>query len=301
MKSFDIRPILALTAVFLWASALPVSKLALMIGHPIATASMRFLCVGVISLLATGHYRAQLRSIFCNWKQGLIVAVLAGLQYFLFFTGISMITGVLTSAIVGLAPLVSTLIVPFFMKEDRLSWAKIATLIVALLGVIIASFGAKAPTSSDLSLSPHLLLGMLLLMGGVFTGALVNILAVRSGDMKPSTLVGVEFFFGGLLLLIAALSLEGPSTYFPRDFHYYMYMIYLVFGMVCAFNLYMLTVRTLKMKVSTFNVYQASLPAIGTACSWLFIRGEEPNLFSIIGVLVSTGSVLLYLLGARRH
>lgn len=299
MKKFEVpSPVLAVMAILAWSSAIPAVKTALLYGEPTLTAALRFSAAGIVSLLLGGRFRDQIISIFANWKQALIVSFGAALQYYLFFLSLSLIRGSLAAVINGTSPIVVTLIVPLFMKADTLSFKKTLALTVGFLGVALAAFGKGGGTGFGMTLNT--LWGSLILLLSVLVGAVLNILTVRSGTMKGRTLVGVEFFLASIALFFVVLVKTRGHISFPAEPIYYIMTYYLSFVTIFAFNIFIYLVKMRGMKVSTMAIYRATMPVLGMALSWIFVKGDLPNVISIAGATISLVAILSFLITQRK-
>ena len=48
------------------------------------------------------------------------------------------------------------------------------------------------------------------------------------------------------------------------------------------------------MKVSELNLWKFIIPVVGAILSWLLVPGEKPELLTITGMIIITGSLILF-------
>ncbi len=285
-----VLPLCATTCALLWGSAFPVIKYAYRfidatsLENRLAFAGIRFTLAGTALLIFVprilGHFR--------NAPKGSLFAVTlfqTVLQYFCFYWGLAMISGVLSAILIATGSFWWVILAPLFNRNDKVTPFQLLLLFLGFIGVCICVYRPGAESAS-------LLPGSLLMLGASISGVVASLTVRPLGQTVPTTFVtGFALCLGGLLLMafspeaVARIVREAPPVLMVITF-------YLAFLSAVAFSLwyYLVTVYD----IPTLSGYRFLIPLCGVLESTLFIPGERIG-FEIItgGALVLTALWLL--------
>ena len=66
-----------------------------------------------------------------------------------------------------------------------------------------------------------------------------------------------------------------------------------------AFSLWFKLLQRPGVKVSELNLWKFIIPVVGAVLSWLLVPGENPEWLTITGMIIITGSLVLFYLNTR--
>ena len=226
-----------------------------------------------------------------NWKVVAWVTILQiVVNYSLFYQGLNLVPGALGAVVYGAQPLIIALVAALLHKDDKLTRAKIITIIFGLSGVILISVGRQA-----FRLGTGLeIIGVLMLLTGNFATAGSNvIISLKSKDINPFVLSSSSLFLGGVVLYLISIPVEVRHEG-PLPVKYWMILLWLSFMAASAFSIWYKLLQRPGVKVSELNLWKFINPVAGAALSWLFIPGENPELLTIAGIVIITFSLIIY-------
>lgn len=261
--------IFALTAAIAWGWAYPLIKLGFaefgitqtMTGSKMLFAGLRFALAGFILLaiaVATGRNFRVSRPI--DWGYMLIFALLnTTLHYSFFYIGLSHSDGARAAIINSLSVFLVVILACIFFKSDRLTPRKILGCSIGLMGIFILNIG-KGGGGQFTFMGD----GMIILNAccSAFASLLTRGLS-RRVDVFVGT--GYSLFFGGLLLVIPSLLMQGTL---PQITLYGLVILSLLIGIsALGFALYnkLITCNPVG-KVAIFN---SLIPVVGAVTSCL--------------------------------
>lgn len=261
--------IFALTAAIAWGWAYPLIKLGFaefgitqtMTGSKMLFAGLRFALAGFILLAiaaATGRNFRVSRPI--DWGYLLIFALLnTTLHYSFFYIGLSHSDGARAAIINSLSVFLVVILACIFFKSDRLTPRKILGCSIGLMGIFILNVG-KGGGGQFTFMGD----GMIILNAccSAFASLLTRGLS-RRVDVFVGT--GYSLFFGGLLLVIPSLLMQGTL---PQITLYGLVILSLLIGIsALGFALYnkLITCNPVG-KVAIFN---SLIPVVGAVTSCL--------------------------------
>lgn len=261
--------IFALTAAIAWGWAYPLIKLGFaefgitqtMTGSKMLFAGLRFALAGFILLAiaaATGRNFRVSRPI--DWGYMLIFALLnTTLHYSFFYIGLSHSDGARAAIINSLSVFLVVILACIFFKSDRLTPRKILGCSIGLMGIFILNIG-KGGGGQFTFMGD----GMIILNAccSAFASLLTRGLS-RRVDVFVGT--GYSLFFGGLLLVIPSLLMQGTL---PQITLYGLVILSLLIGIsALGFALYnkLITCNPVG-KVAIFN---SLIPVVGAVTSCL--------------------------------
>jgi drug/metabolite transporter (DMT)-like permease len=287
----------AIIACLLWSTAYAGIKLGLQYDTPLHFAGIRFIISGLMILPFTVKPSAYIKMIRENRKIILTVMVLQTLiNYSLFYLGLDLVPGALGAVIVGSQPLVTAMVAPMMHKEERLTKNKIVTIVFGISGVILISAGRQAfriGTALEF-------LGVILILGANIATATSNVLvSLKSKGINPLVLSSFSLGVGGVILYLISFPIEGPvQAHKPLD--YWLDLIWLSFMSAFAFSLWYRLLQRPGVKVSELNLWKFIIPVVGAVLSWFLVPDENPEWLTICGMIIITGSLILFFLNTRK-
>lgn len=212
------------------------------------------------------------------------------INYSLFYQGLNLVPGALGAVVYGAQPLIIAVVAALLHKDDKLTRKKIVTIIFGISGVILISAGRQA-----FKLGTGLeLIGVLMIMTGNIATAVSNvIISIRSRDIDPFVLSSSSLFFGGIILYLVSIPMEGgPKESFPMK--YWIILFWLSFMAATAFSIWFKLLQRPGVKVSELNLWKFITPVTGAGLSWFLIPDEHPEWLTISGMIIITISLILY-------
>jgi drug/metabolite transporter (DMT)-like permease len=286
----------AIIACLLWSTAYAGIKLGLQYDTPLHFAGIRFIISGLMILPFTVKPSAYIKMIRDNRKVVLSVMVLQTLvNYSLFYFGMDLVPGALGAVIVGSQPLVTAVVAAMMHEEEKLTKNKIVTIIFGISGVILISAGRQAfklGTAMEF-------LGVILILGANIGTATSNVIvSLKSKGINPLVLSSFSLGVGGLILYLVSFPIE-KTVQVHRPMVYWLDLIWLSFMSAFAFSLWFKLLQRPGVKVSELNLWKFIIPVVGAVLSWLLVPGENPEWLTICGMIIITGSLILFFLNAR--
>ncbi len=281
----------AIIACLLWSTAYSGIKLGLQYDRPFHFAGIRFMISGLIVLPFAGSAVNYLKTLKKFWKVILLVTLLQIIvNYSFFYMGLQFVPGALGAVIAGSQPLITALIAALLHEEEKLTQRKIVTIICGISGVVLISAGRQA---FRLGTAIELLgVGMILLANTSLS--LGNIIvSLKSKGINPFILSSFSLFTGGLTLYLISIPVEGVSVVsFPRE--YWFILLWLSFMAATAFTIWFSLLQRPGVRVSELNLWKFIIPVAGAILSWLLVPGEKPEWLTISGMVIITGSLVLF-------
>jgi drug/metabolite transporter (DMT)-like permease len=286
----------AIIACLLWSTAYAGIKLGLQYDTPLHFAGIRFIISGLMILPFTVKPAAYLKIIRDNRKVVLSVMVLQTLiNYTLFYLGMNLVPGALGAVIVGSQPLVTAVVAAMMHEEDKLTKRKIITIIFGISGVILISAGRQAfklGTAIEF-------LGVILILGANIATATSNVIvSLKSRGMNPLVLSSFSLGIGGIILYLVSLPIEG-SVHIQKPPVYWVDLLWLSFMSAYAFSLWFKLLQRPGVKVSELNLWKFIIPVVGAILSWMLVPGENPEWLTITGMIVITGSLVMFFVNSK--
>lgn len=279
---FNHTVFLAIIACLLWSSAFVGVKIGLQYHTPLQFAGIRFIISGLMLLPVIRNLRNYLKEVRENIGFVLLVVLLQTvLQYALFYNGVNLVPGSVAAMVVGSSPMFVAVVAHFGMKNDKMSWHKVASIILGIAGVAIISLRKQLPSGAEIAL-----VGVLLLIVNNFVSGLSNVVIARNqSGISPLVLASSSLFFGGLVLFLVSIPMEGMSDFqFPPT--YYIALAWLSFLSAAAFGIWNTLLTRPGVKVSNLNIWKFLIPVSGAILSWMIMPDESPDPIAIIGMLV---------------
>ncbi len=285
---------LALVCAMLWGSAIPCLKMGFVelgiqssTGGKLYFAAYRFMLAGVaifIVLAALGQPirlrcgREYVTMLFLGLMQ-------TTLMYALFYVGISHTSGIKASIITGVGSFFLAFFSHFWMKDDRMSLAKIAGLVLGFSGIVIINL-----QRGRLDWAFQFLGEGLLILTSLLSALGTLVVKQAAATIHPVLMTAYQLFFGALGLFVIARGLAPPDMVRFSTIGSIGLLIYLSFISAAAFSLWYVLIKY--NQLSNMAVYRFLIPVCSTFLA-AYMLGEPLTANALIAlVLVAAGMVL---------
>lgn len=285
----------AILASVLWAIVNPVIKTGLSYDmSPMNFAGLRFTSVGIILLAYTWH-KGMWEEVRKNSKLfTLLILVNIFLGYASFYIGVNLVDGAISSIIMGTTPFVNIILSHIMTKNDKLNKHKVISILISLVGLLMI-IGVK---SEGYSINGIGLIGIgLLFMNIIFQGYSAIKVAEYKANIDPVFLNAIQMFFGGFLLYISGVAIEGYKQFIGKPIGFYLSLGTLVFVSVFAFSFWFIALQDKNTKVSEVNMCRLINPILGAVLSWIMLPDEVPTLNTVAGMIIIVFSLVFYFKG----
>jgi drug/metabolite transporter (DMT)-like permease len=251
----------------IWGSTWLFIKLGLADLPPLTFAAIRFVLASLILIALVTARRAHWPRTRGDWSLIAISGVLQfTLNYGLVFWGEQHISSGLAAVLQSTFPLFGLMIAHLYLPQERMTTAKVAGVLLGILGVAIIF-------SDQLSIAGSLaLLGSIALVLSAVFGSYSNVLVkARGTQIDPQVLAAGQMVCGLVPLLVIGIAAEGN----PLRFHWTMMavisLLYLVIvGSVIAFALYYWLVR--HMDVTTTMLIALVTPVVAVILGMIVLH-----------------------------
>ena len=259
----------ALTAAIAWGWAYPLIKLGFaefgitqaMTGSKMLFAGIRFAMSGFILLAIALATKRNFRvSKPADWNYILLFALLnTTLHYSCFYIGLSHSDGARAAILNSLSVFLVVLLACLFFKSDRLTPKKMLGCAIGVVGILVLNVGQGGS-------GQFTFLGDGMIVLNALCSAFASLLT-RGLSRRVDVFVGTGYslFFGGILLIIASLFMQGTLPYITI---YGLVILVLLIGIsALGFALYNKLISCNPVgKVAIFN---SLIPVVGTLTSCL--------------------------------
>ena len=259
----------ALTAAIAWGWAYPLIKLGFaefgitqaMTGSKMLFAGIRFAMSGFILLAIALATKRNFRvSKPADWNYILLFALLnTTLHYSCFYIGLSHSDGARAAILNSLSVFLVVLLACLFFKSDRLTPKKMLGCAIGVVGILVLNVGQGGS-------GQFTFLGDGMIVLNALCSAFASLLT-RGLSRRVDVFVGTGYslFFGGILLIIASLFMQGTLPYITI---YGLVILLLLIGIsALGFALYNKLISCNPVgKVAIFN---SLIPVVGTLTSCL--------------------------------
>lgn len=262
--------------------------------HVVSFAGIRFAVAGII-LTAFLINRNILKTIKEHARLLVIMSVFnVFFGYVAFYYGIHFAGGAITSIIMGTSPLINVLLAHMIAKNDRLTIYKIASMVVALSGIllIVALGKGGKPLDSKAIMGVGLVLASILIQG-------TCVIKVKeyNKEISPVFLNAIQMLFGGILLYVVGVSTEGYKSIVGLPAGFYVSLGMLLIVSIFGFSFWFKALQQPNAKVSDINMTRLIDPILGAFISWTILQNETPNFYTILGIVVVVSSLIIYFKG----
>jgi drug/metabolite transporter (DMT)-like permease len=294
---FRSATFLAIVACWLWSTAFASVKIGLQYQKPFHFAGLRFLLAGILIFLWFGKPGRYLREVIENWKFILVIAfVQTFLQYAFFYTGMNMVPGALGAMLVGSSPLFIAIVAHLFSEDDKITLSKTLSILAGVAGLALITLGrSRIRTREELEW-----LGILFLIVNNFLSGYANVLVKKNPEpVSPYVLSSASLIIGGILFLLVSLPAEGIKNG-PFPWIYYLALGWLSFISAAALTIWYALLKRPGVKVSELNSWKFIIPVSGAFLSWSLVKGERPDFYSILGMVVIAVSLVAISYGKNK-
>ncbi len=292
--------ILAIISCLLWSSAFAGVKIGLQYTTPLQFAGIRFFMAGMLVFpIALRNNPAYFRILRKNLGMILLFAFLQTfLQYIMFYKGIELIPSAVAAIVIGSQPLFIAVVAHYLMPGDRMTLLKTMVILSGILGVILVSMG-KDPNSLTGNIA---ILGILLMLAINILSGFTNVLVASEKKMIPPLVISsASMIIGGTTLFLFSIPFEGLH-FEVKPAPYYVSLVWLSLLSAIAISIWITLLKRPGTKVSDLNLWKFLIPLFGAVISWLVVPGEDPQLLSIIGmIIIAVSLVLLNLVNRKKH
>ncbi len=176
-------------------------------------------CVAVALVLAVIRWRRErIDWSNGNWRPGILVGMLFGVEYWLVGEGLRYTTASHMSVFLYTAPIFAALGLQWKLPVERLSVFQWIGILVAFLGIVVTFYDRG---SGDVAFSTSMLIGDLMgLLAGIAWGATTVVLRCSGLARAPTTHTLLYQLLGAAVILIAAALLTGQAGIHPTPLVY---------------------------------------------------------------------------------
>jgi drug/metabolite transporter (DMT)-like permease len=282
---------LAITSCLLWSTAFAGVKIGLQYATPLQFAGTRFFIAGLLVFpLAYKINPRYFRIVRNNLKMILLFAFLQTfLQYTMFYTGINMIPGAVAAIVIGSQPFFIALVAHFMMPGDRMTLVKTLVILFGIMGVVLVCLGEDPQSASG-----HIALaGVLLMLGINVLSGFTNVLVAREKGMIPPLVISsASMIIGGAGLFLFSLPLEG-FHFGTRPPVYFISLTWLSLLSAVAISIWITLLKRPGIVVSDLNLWKFLIPLFGAVLSWILLPGEQPQVVTIVGMIIITSALVI--------
>lgn len=284
-------PVLVVTFCLLWASAFSVAKLAIADCPPLLALTARFLLAALVMLGGAVAYRVpwnlSRRDIFVYAALGIAnQAAYLGLSY----VGIESVSSGLAALVISANPVLTAVLAAVFLNE-RMSWRKVAGLLLGIGGVAFIVEGRLTGGVDHGVGIAFMIAALVSLVGGT---VLYKALAPAGGLWIGN---GVQSLSAGLATLPFAFSFESVADVVPS----WRLLASLAYLALCvSIFAYVIWFHLLKVSgATTASSYHFLMPPLGMLFGWLLL-GEHVALRDLVGIVPVAIGIYLVTRPARQ-
>ena len=280
----------AILACLLWSSAFVGIKIGLPYTTPLQFAGIRFFISGLLVLPVALYFNRDYLSVFrSNYRFILFLGLLQTfLQYALFYTGIDKVPGSVGAIVIGSGPLFIAIVAHFFIPGDQLNLKKTLIILFGFSGIVLVSLGR----GNNADQAVHLL-GIFILIGNNIISGVTNvIIAMEKNKIPPLILSSASMLFGGLLLFIFSIPVEGLD-FSPKPLPYYLSLAWLSMLSAVAISLWVILLKKPEVMVSNLNMWKFLIPVAGAILAWIILPDESPEILSIAGMVITAIALII--------
>jgi drug/metabolite transporter (DMT)-like permease len=274
--AFDPLPIYIGLFCLLWSFAFVAGKIGVTDCPPLILLTARFSLAGVL-ILGISALRRDAWSL--SWRDTLVFAVLGiannALYLGLGYTGLQTVSAGLGGLIVSANPVFTAVLAALFLKE-RLTWRKVAGLLLGIIGVGFIVWHRMSVGTDSL----HGILFTLASLASIVLGTILFKLLAPNGSLWIGN--GVQNLSAGIVLLPFALTLADAGDIVPSVRLLGAFAFLVLGGSILAYRLWF---HLLKVCGATAaSAYHFLMPPLGMLFAWI-ILGERVEIRDLIGIV----------------
>jgi drug/metabolite transporter (DMT)-like permease len=250
---------------------------------PLTLAGTRFIIAGILLLPFSGGLPALTTCV----RQHTVTLLLTSLfntvlLYSIFFISLNFVRGAQAAILIGASPLITALVAHFMMDDDHLTRRKSISIALGISGIVLLTLSSKPWSPIGFKEG----LGLLLLLSGSISGALGNIVVAkrRDANLHSVALTSLQMLLGGVILLIAGAAFESAPQFHELTWKFYAALCWLAIISAGGFSIWFRLLE--RVPVSELNLWKFIIPIFGAVFSWVMIKDESPDIFSVIGMLL---------------
>jgi drug/metabolite transporter (DMT)-like permease len=274
--AFNPLPIYIGLFCLLWSFAFVAGKIGVTDCPPLILLTARFSLAGIL-ILGISALRRDAWSL--SWRDTLVFAVLGvannALYLGLGYTGLQTVSAGLGGLIVSANPVFTAVLAALFLKE-RLTWRKIAGLLLGIIGVSFIVWHRMSVGTDSL----HGILFTLASLASIVLGTILFKLLAPSGSLWIGN--GVQNLSAGIVLLPFAFRLADAGDIVPSLRLLGAFAFLVLGGSILAYRLWF---HLLKVCGATAaSAYHFLMPPLGMLFAWR-ILGEHVEVRDLIGIV----------------
>lgn len=285
---------LAIVCCLLWSSAFAGIKIGLTYTPPIQFAGLRFFISGLMILPFAGGLSKVTRETKEFLKPIMFLTFLRPIfHYVLFYAALSWcdLPAAIVAIVVGTGPLFVSIAAHIGLKNDKLSRAKLYSMLLGVVGMVIVTVGGGKDTSVTTT-TVNLIIGVVLLLITNVNSGVINVFIKRSKTKIPSrTLSCSSMLIGGAVMYLIAIPFEGVNSLI-QPLEYYLALAWLSSVSALTFTVWFTILQKDNVKISDINIWKFLVPISGATLSWLLLPNEHPNTMILIGMGITAIALL---------
>jgi drug/metabolite transporter (DMT)-like permease len=274
--TFNPLPLYVGLFCLLWSFAFVAGKIGVTYCPPLVLLAARFSLAGILIL---GISATRRESWSLSWRDTLVFAILGiannALYLGLAYTGMQTVSAGLSGLIVSANP-VFTAVLAALLLGERLTWRKVAGLLLGVIGVAFIVWHRMSVGTDSL----HGILFTLAALASIVAGTILFKLLAPKGSLWIGN--GVQNLAAGVVLLPFALTLSSVNDIVPSASLIGAFLFLTLGGSILA---YLLWFHLLKVCGATAaSAYHFLMPPLGMLFAWM-VLGERVEIRDLLGIV----------------
>ncbi len=276
----------------LWGFNYPAIKFSNQGVSPIFASTLRSIIASILGLIYCLRKKEKLFHTDVMLLHGIVVGLLFGAEFACLYFGMLFTDAARSVLFVYLSPFVVAAGAHFFLKGDRLSFLKIAGLVLAFAGIFVVFGGRPRTAKASMLLGDTLEIAAAVLWGATT----LYIKKFMAQKVEPIHTFLYQLFFSIPILLIVSIILE-PKWIYRMDSYIIVSLFYQ--SVIIAFITYLVWFKLIhEYSVSRLSAFTFFTPIFGVLFGILALH-EEMTVSLMIGLpLVSIG---IFMVNWRRR
>jgi drug/metabolite transporter (DMT)-like permease len=274
--TFNALPLYVGLFCLLWSFAFVAGKIGVTYCPPLILLAARFSLAGILIL---GISATRRESWSLSWRDTLVFAILGiannALYLGLAYTGMQTVSAGLSGLIVSANP-VFTAVLAALLLGERLTWRKVAGLLLGVIGVAFIVWHRMSVGTDSL----HGILFTLAALASIVAGTILFKRLAPKGSLWIGN--GVQNLAAGVVLLPFALTLSDVGDIVPNARLLGAFLFLTLGGSILA---YLLWFHLLKVCGATAaSAYHFLMPPLGMLFAWM-VLGERVEIRDLLGIV----------------
>jgi drug/metabolite transporter (DMT)-like permease len=274
--TFNALPLHVGLFCLLWSFAFVAGKIGVTYCPPLVLLAARFSLAGILIL---GISATRRESWSLSWRDTLVFAILGiannALYLGLAYTGMQTVSAGLSGLIVSANP-VFTAVLAALLLGERLTWRKVAGLLLGVIGVAFIVWHRMSVGTDSL----HGILFTLAALASIVAGTILFKRLAPKGSLWIGN--GVQNLAAGVVLLPFALTLSDVGDIVPNARLLGAFLFLTLGGSILA---YLLWFHLLKVCGATAaSAYHFLMPPLGMLFAWM-VLGERVEIRDLLGIV----------------